>query len=341
MKTLINRLSVVTVMALLLSACSSAPQRPDWLSSDTPHYSNNNYLLGRGEAPTLEQAKDRARSDLAKIFEVAVNESSEDVRVFESRSQAGAVQSDNQARVARTTLTHTDRVLEGVRIAETWQDPKTQNFYALAVLKRSQAAAGLRQEISQLDEATQRYLDQARDSKDLLDKIAMAQRAPQAQEERAGFQQTLKVVDRSGQGMPSKWSTARLRADAEGLRARLRIAVEVGPGAPARLATITAGALSDAGYKTVPAKEADYVLVTSVNMLDPILREGWYWVTGQIDVQLRDSGNDRVRGTKRWPIKASAQDLAMVQQRAWNQVDGWLKKELGNALMGFTAGESD
>ncbi len=341
MKTLISKLSLLTVIALLLNACSGTPPRPDWLSGDTPHYSSSNYLLGRGEAPSLEQAKDRARSDLAKIFEVAINESSEDIRVFKSRSEGGTVQSGGEAQVARTTLTHTDRVLEGVRIAETWQDPETQSFYALAVLPRSQAAAGLRQEIGQLDEATQRFLDQARDAKDPLDKIVAAQRAVQAQVARDGYQKTLKVVDRSGQGVPSTWSTARLRADVEELRGRLRIAVELSPGAPARLATITAGALSAAGYKTVPAKEADYVLATSVNMAEPIFREGWYWVTGQIDVQLRDGGGDRVRGTKRWPIKASAQDPAMARQRAWNQVNGWLKKELGDTLTAFALGEDD
>lgn len=341
MNTLISKLSLLTAVVLLLNACSGAPPRPDWLSGDTPHYGSSKYLLGRGEASSLEQAKDRARSDIAKIFEVAVNESSEDTRVFKSRSEGGAVQSGNEARVERTTLTHTDQVLEGARIAETWQDPKTQNFYALAVLPRSQAAAGLRQDISQLDEATRRYLDQARDAKDLLDKIVAAQRALQAQVARDGYQKTLKVVDRSGQGVPSTWSTARLRADVEELRGRLRIAVEVSPGAPARLVTSTAGALSAAGYKTVPVKEADYVLAASVNMAEPVFREGWYWVTGRVDVQLHDNGGDRVRGTKRWPIKASAQDPAMAQQRAWNQVDGWLKRELGDALTAFASGEDD
>ena len=81
--------------------------------------------------------------------------------------------------------------------------------------------------------------------------------------------------------------------------------------------------------------------IASVNMAEPIFREGWYWVTGQIDVQLRDGGGDRVRGTKRWPIKASAQDPAMARQRAWNQVNGWLKKELGDTLTAFALGEDD
>ena len=339
MKTSISTTPVLlAILVLALNACSSTPTRPDWLNGDTAHYSSTQYLLGRGEAPTLEQAKDRARADVAKIFEVAVNESSEDVRKFNSSTEAGKVQSGSEARVSRTTLTHTDRVLQGVRIAETWQDPKSLEYFSLAVLPRSQASAGLRQEIAGLDDATQRYLDQSRDAKDLLDKIAAAQRALDAQTERQGYQKTLKVVDRSGQGAPSTWNIVRLRADLDELRQRLRIAVQTTPAAQDELATVAAGALSAAGYKTVPDKEADYVLETRANLAEPVFREGWYWVTGEVEVRLRDQNGDRVRGTKRWPIKGSAQDAAMAQRRAWDQVDAVLKRELGNALTSFTEG---
>jgi len=339
MNTLKGKWSVVTAMMVLLAACASAPQRPAWLAGDTSQYNNASMLLGRGEAMSLEQAKDRARSDLAKIFKVAVNESSEDTRVFKRSSEAGATASSGQEEITRSTFTRTDQMLQGVRIAETWRDSKSGTFYALAVLPRSQAAAGLRQEISQLDDATQRYLGQARDAKDLLDKIAAAQEALKIQEDRAGYQQTLKIVDRSGQGVPSTWSTARLRADVAELRGRLRIAVKPSSDAPPQLATSVAGALATAGYKTVSVENADYVLFTTVKLAEPVAREGWYWVTGRLDVQLHDVKGQRVRGSKHWPIKASAQDPAMAQQRAWNQVDGWLNKELGQALLSFTEGD--
>lgn len=338
MKTTISTPILAAILALALNACTSAPTRPDWLSGDTARYSSAKDLLGRGEAPTLEQAKDRARADVAKIFEVAVNEFSEDVRQFSSSSDADKVQSGSEAKVSRTTLTHTDRVLQGVRIAETWQDPKSLTYFALAVLPRSQAAAGLRQEIEGLDAATRGYLDQARDTRDLLDKIAAAQRALQAQVERDGYQQTLKVVDRSGQGLPSEWSIARLRADGEDLRQRLHIVVRVPPTAPTELRDIADGAVSAAGFKTVPDSAADYVLDTQANLADPVFREGWYWVTGEVAVQLRERSDGRIRGIMRWPIKASAQDTAMAQRRAWDQVGALLKKELGDALTGITAG---
>jgi len=341
MKATISTLGLISLALIMLSGCASAPQRPEWLSGDTAKYRSTDDLLGRGEAPTLEQAKDRARADLAKIFEVAVSEASEDVRAFKSSAEGGKVKSGSESRVARTTLTHTERVLQGVRIAEMWQDPKTQNHFALAVLPRAQAAAGVRQEIAQLDEATQRYLDQSRDAKDLLDKIAAAEQAVRAQAERDGYQKTLKVVDRSGQGMPSSWSSARLRADADDLRKRLRLAIHVDAASPPTLSASVAGALSAAGYVTVADNEADYVLDTRVNLTEPVLREGWYWSTGAIEIQLRERAGERIRGTQHWPIKGSAQEPAMAQQRAWDQVDAVLKRGLGAALTGFTMGKDN
>lgn len=316
------------LMTAMLGACSHAPERPDWLSSDTPKYDSKQYLLGRGEAPTLEQAKDRARSDIAKIFEVSVNESSEDVRTIENRAGAGADKSDSEARVSRTLQTHTDQVLEGVRIAETWHDPRSADYYALAVLSRSQAAAGLRQEIAQLDEATRRYLEQSRNAGDLLDKIAAAQNALEAQQARAAYQKTLKVVDRSGQGVSSEWNVARLRADLQDLRQRVQVAVRVPSDAPPALSAIVAGALAEAGYVTVAESKADFVLAVQAELSKPTFREGWYWVTGRVKAQLRGTHDDRVRGTRSWPIKASAQDTLMAQERAWDEVNALLTKQL-------------
>lgn len=335
MKKVLLDLNAILI-ALSLAACSHAPERPDWLSGDTARYDNSRYLLGRGEAPTLEQAKDRARSDIAKIFEVAVNESSEDVRTVESRSQGGASASDSAARVSRTLQTHTDQVLEGVRIAETWHDAGSGDYYALAVLSRSQTAASLRQEISQLDGATQRYLDQARSAGDLLDRIAAAQSALEAQQARSAYQKTLKVVDRSGQGVPSEWSTARLRADLQDLRQRVQVAVQVPADAPPSLAAIVGGALAEGGYVTVAEPKANFVLAVQAELNDPAVREGWYWVTGRVQAQLRSAQDQRVRGTRSWPIKASAQDAVTARQRAWDQVSDVLKKQLVGGFAVFS-----
>ena len=57
------------LLVLMLGACASkSPPPPTWVMGDSDAYSNTQYLLGRGQAATAEEAKDRARADIAKVF---------------------------------------------------------------------------------------------------------------------------------------------------------------------------------------------------------------------------------------------------------------------------------
>src|SRR3569833_2619063 len=68
----------------LLGCAGSARQEgkapPDWVNGESARYSASQYLLGRGADAQLDNAKDRARADLAQTFEVAVSEESRGVR---------------------------------------------------------------------------------------------------------------------------------------------------------------------------------------------------------------------------------------------------------------------
>jgi hypothetical protein len=47
-----------------------------------------------------------------------------------------------------------------------------------------------------------------------------------------------------------------------------------------------------------------------------------------VQAQLRGAHDERVRGTRNWPVKASAQDAVMARQRAWDDVSALLKQQL-------------
>ncbi|MFZ5594052.1 MAG: LPP20 family lipoprotein [Pseudomonadota bacterium] len=326
----------ITLIAVsTLAGCAGKPNKPDWMMGDTPRYQEAEFLIGHGDGVTSEEAKDRARTDLAKIFSVSVIAESSDVSVFkggESGHDQG--QERTETNISRTLNTRTDQIMQGVRIAEMWHDPQTQRHYALAALRRTSAAMSLRQEISRLDDATAHNVERARNASDLFDKIGAARQALDAQMERAAYQKSLKVVDRTGQGMPSSWTVERLRADLDDLLKRARIGVRVGDDATGRLSQSVAGGLAAAGMAET-RENPDYLVDARLDLADLGRREGWHWVTGTLQVQLSERASERIRGTKRWSIKASAQDSALARQRALDQVDQILKKELGDAVMGF------
>ncbi|HEY5992994.1 MAG TPA: LPP20 family lipoprotein [Gallionellaceae bacterium] len=316
---------------LTLAGCASQPKSPDWVNGDSASYKSAQYLLGRGQASTQDDAKDRARADLAKIFQVAVVASSEDVQQFRTTADGGQYEGQS----SRSISTRTEQIVSGIQIAEIWQDPESRTYYALATLPRLQTAASLRQQIGQLDDATGNYLNQSRSNTDLFLKIAAANNALASQRDRDVLQKSLQVVDITGRGIEPKWNAAKLKADLDALLKRVRIASKVTDDSMPGTAGIVSGALAQAGFMIETGQNPDFILQARMNLGDVSARDGWYWQRGTLEITLSEAATGRVRGTKRWDIKASATDRETAAKRALDQADAILKKELGPTLVGM------
>ncbi|MBI5626599.1 MAG: LPP20 family lipoprotein, partial [Nitrosomonadales bacterium] len=248
---------IFALMLSLLSGCASqSPATPDWIAGDSVQYKSAQYLIGRGQAATQEEAKDRARADLSKIFQVAVEAVSEDVQKFKT---GPAAQGQYESQASRRITTHTSQIIRGIQIAELWQDSATKNYHALAILPRLQTAASMRQQINQLDEATGNHIEQSRKNSDLFLKIAAASHAVDSQQERESLQKSLQVVDPTGRGSESQWNLAKLNSDLDDLLKRVRIASQVAAGSTPGLAEVVSGALAKAGFMIETGQNPDFV----------------------------------------------------------------------------------
>jgi len=327
--------SAFTILALLiatLSGCASTPPAtPEWITGDSAQYKRSEYLIGRGQAATQEEAKDRARADLSKIFQVAVVAESEDIQKFKSDPDEGKPEYEGQ--VSRRISTHTEQIIRGIQIAELWQDPERQQFHALAIMPRLQTAASLRQQIDQLDAATASHIEQSRNNNDLFMKIASANQALESQRERAALQKSLQIVDITGRGVEPKWNSDKLKSDLDGLLKRVRIASQVTAGSAPGLEDVVSGALAQSGFMIETGQHPDYVLQVQMQLNDLGLKDGWYWQRGVLEATLSETATNRVRGTKRWNIKGNAPDKDSSAKRALNQADTVLKQELRTAII--------
>lgn len=314
-------------IAVLLSACAaSGDKRPDWVDGTSSRHPSAQYLVGRGQAASAEQAQDRARADLAKGFEVAVRAESQDTQRFET----GA---GTQTQVTRVTATATDQVIQGIQIAERWRDETTDTHHALAVLARGPAVQRLREEIERLDAATRSYIEQAKNQSDPLAQIGAASRALAMSIERANVQKSLRVVDITGRGMEPEWSSTRLAADLDALLKRLHIATRTTGEPNPAFATALAAGVAAAGFSPATDATGNYLLEGDLALTESE-QEGWHWSRGTLSVHVTDSAG-RVRGNQRWNIKAAGQSAAQARERALEQAAGILKKELRGALVGF------
>lgn len=335
-------LLVWMTLALLMVAagCSQSPRpdaQPDWLLGQSKQYPASRYLTGRGQADELAVAKDRARADLAKTFSVTVSEQSRDVSSFsQSDSAAKGTVSKNALDVSRNLTTQTDQMLNGVEIADTWQDPQTRVYYALATLSRAKAATALRTRIADMDADTRAYLDQAQHSNDLFVKIAAATHAVEAQTERAALQSELQVADITGRGMPPAWALGKLQADRSALLARLTINAAADGKDAAAVQKLLAGALADAGFTVSGTGEYTMTAQLDYDALQP--REGWYWISGSLQVTLNGAG--QAHGVRRWQLKVSGSDPALARQRLMDQVASDLQTDIQSTVLDFASGSS-
>jgi len=333
MKMKLFLIAILAAIVLFSGGCATQSSQPGWYAGDDAKYSKANYLLGRGQATTLEEAKNRARADLAQIFQVAIAVDSEDVQKYKSNTTTLAGGQFSIESTQRIT-TRTEQIIRGIQIAETWQNPAGKDIAVLAVLPRLQAEESLKQQIKQLDDAVQSTIDQAKNNTDVLVRIAAASKAVTIQLEREGLQRALQVVDISGRGIASRYNGAKLKLDLDELLKHVRIAPKILAGSAPGLEEVVSGALTNAGF-TIDTAAPVFLLKASLKLTDLGIIDGWYWQRGNLEISVSETATGRVRGAQRWPVKSSGRDRATAIRRALDEANEVLRKELGATITGM------
>lgn len=309
---------------LALTACAAGGDkkdtRPEWVDGVSEQYPRNAYLTGVGVADRLGNARDRARAEVAKIFRVAVDERSSDMRSY---SQSGASSSYEQE-IQRDLITRTQQVLEGVQIVDTWTD-STGRIYALAALDRARAAMRLRTDINGLDRAAQSMMQRARNSSDPFLKAKLALDIVENQRRRAALQSMLQAVDATGRGIPPQWSVAELEADLQTTLSRIKLRAE----GEQPWQNMLAGTLSDTGFTVV--ESGPYETRLSVEIVELPKRGQWFWrrAVAVLDI---NRGEESL-GQHRWEFKESATDVGTADFRLRESIAKKLDEEVRGAVL--------
>ena len=330
-------IAIVLVLPLLITACSFTSDdpdaQPDWVNGQSKKYASSLYLSGQGSALTSDDAKDRARSDLAKQFEVALKERGQQSQTFTSEQANGETLESLNQKISRQLLTYTSRTLQGVEIADQWYDQKRGRHYALAVLSRNKTRQRLEQELRTLDQLSQKRLLQAEAETSLLTRAALVQLAINSQQQRVVVQSSLQVVDSSGFGKPSKLSLAELVRSRDALLKKVRIQPLASGDASIALVKVLSGATAGAGF-SIDNTNFDFQLKIQT-LLDPVLeQDGWFWLRGTMEINLTDKAGNNI-GVQRWPLKVSSVNVERTQQKLLSETDQLLKEQLRDVLLGF------
>jgi hypothetical protein len=139
----------------------AAKKTPEWIAGTSRQYPPESFIIGVGVGDSLDGARSAARAEIAKVFKSRIIQSASDSN--SEKTNRGDLRPGTESRTASEMKTNisTDEILEGVEIAQTWEDIKKRRQYALAVLNKQKLRQLLARQIEDREESLARRLADA------------------------------------------------------------------------------------------------------------------------------------------------------------------------------------
>lgn len=326
---------IITLLLFTLTACS-APKSPDWTSGSSELYPAQNYLTGVGTGASRVEADDRARAEIAKIFNVRI-EATDSSYESEWLNRSGDSSSNEyqQSLEARVTAT-SDKLLSGVQIAESWHDEKNRVYYSIAVLDRIKASRVLKQQMDDFDMAADEQVRRAEQSQSKLRSLGHYLKALHALDKRRELAGDLQITSPSGWVDEPSHSINDLDREANQIASSLEIFLDLKNDNKNIVRGALIRKLADIGLHLTATAPGDITIKGQVD-IDEYKTEGkWNWAMASAQVEfIEPSGT--VLDSERISIREGSQ----IDTRATILAREKLGEKLAVALVGRLTGLPD
>ena len=308
------------VLSALLTACAGHSQRPQWIDSPQTAYPTATYLTGVGSGDNRQTATDRAFANLARVFEVAVSDTTLDF----SSAQINGQQTVNEQKVSRNISVEARKVVAGASIAESWTAPDGR-VYALATLNKQAAANGFRSAILSADRDVDQLIDYAGHTADSpVAALHALKRARKQAIHREELNRNLMVVA-NGHGIKGRYDVPAVENMLRDALANLKVAVDTGDNS---IRAEIQRALAQLGVSVV--NQSNLMLSGSLDTAPVESHGGWFWQRGSYELIFRDG--TRVLAKQRWPIKVSSTDRGILASRVRDEINAQLPNHVFELL---------
>ena len=271
---------------------------------------------------------------MEKMFQVKNRDVSNTITDTQTKKKAGIETVQQNVRISHTVKLKTDRMVRDARIADQWQNIVDLTYHALAVLDRAHAGNNIRNEMHRLDAETVFILAQQAGRADILLKIADAYKANTLQQDRLALQQTLKIIDASGQGVPARWRLADLDEQFQRALRSLPLQAVIKVDDVGGLKAMLQAAVAKAGFE---AGDAGFQLAASLATEEPKTAGDWHWLRATLKLELIALDGETVLGYQTWPLKVSANDASQLLARMRMAVDKKLQQSLLSSMLAFAS----
>jgi|GEM_PF-186822 len=215
------------------------------------------YLCGVGDGPSRTSADNDSRAELARIFKANIQAVSSS---FESASKTISSKTGENWKetqeVSRHSMVSTDKVVTMSQILKRWDSGKG-TVYALAVIERAPASRVLRDKIEQIDRVVGSKLSQAMSSSDNLSKLQYLKGAMAALAEREALNSDLRIIDRSGRGIPPPHDVAEITRLLDAASDSISIGIALIGTAASDVQACLEEKLTDKGYQVEANSDED------------------------------------------------------------------------------------
>ena len=207
-------------MGVFLWGCGA--KRPEWVKTGRSNkHSPIMYFIGIGKSTDLSKAQDMARAEIAKIIKTEVLQVSRDISQ-EIRSKSGY---DILGEFERVTVSKTNEVLEGVKIEETWKDESDNSYWVLAVLRRDEVEASLKDKIFEIDEKVSKWLEALQTASGVIEKMQIYKQIISLYRDRELYNAQLRVISPDGMAIGSDVDYISLYNEFYKLKTNLKISI--------------------------------------------------------------------------------------------------------------------
>ena len=287
---------LLCVVALALCSLPAYAARPDWADGNSSKFPRDMYMTGVGIASDRASAEQRARGAVSRIFTSLVNDVSQ-VSATENFAQ-GAKDKGNTTfsqTVSQNVKVTSDKLLEGVEIGDTWKEPKTGQYYCLAVLDRAAAASTLKSRISDIDSQINQWELGFSAAKDRFEKAKYAARMLALLKQRDDFNDDLRIVDPKGSGAGDPpVSVPELRQALE----KLELTVSCDGDGKEQVCAGLMSALSGMGFMARESSQNPDISVKAVVTLTDLGHlsgdQKWFWSRATVALSASDAGKGAV-----------------------------------------------
>jgi len=195
---------VSVCLCIVIGGCAwfRAETPPEWIVSPHTVYPAEEFLVGMGEAANREQAEKRAYAAVARVFSANVRAQSMDRESYAIQESGSGSRTQHNLQLDQQTQVTTSKVLENVKILDTWYQPSTRHFFVLAGLDRQQAEQVIMDRLRDWDLTIEHMVQQGRTHPQKIQRIQGYKQAISLLNDREPLNADLRVIRTSGETQP-------------------------------------------------------------------------------------------------------------------------------------------